>query len=166
MVTGIGHVAFHIANLERSLDFYCTKLGFREAFRLDREGMPSPWIVYIQVAPTAFIELFPVGAPVGTSAQLGTGEGRFSLDMSVDLSKSTGNSYHHVSLTVDDIEATLRTWTARGVATDRIGRPSQGQDHNFQYWIADPDGNRIELMQITPESPQAAARVSWPEGQA
>ena len=47
MITGIGHVAFRISNLEESLDFYCNKLGFREAFRLEQEGKPSPWIVYI-----------------------------------------------------------------------------------------------------------------------
>ncbi|WP_201382829.1 VOC family protein [Ktedonobacter sp. SOSP1-52] len=48
-----------ISNLEHSLDFYCNKLGLREAFRLDREGTPSPWIVYLQIAPGHFIELFP-----------------------------------------------------------------------------------------------------------
>ena len=58
-MTGIGHVAFVISDLERSLDFYCNKLGFYRAFNLDREGTPSPWIVYIQIAPGHFIELFP-----------------------------------------------------------------------------------------------------------
>ena len=48
MITGIGHLAFSITNLERSLNFYCDILGFRQAFQLDREGTPSPWIVYIR----------------------------------------------------------------------------------------------------------------------
>lgn len=155
MVTGIGHLAFQVANLERSLDFYCNKLGFREAFRLDMEGMPSPWIVYIQVSPDNYIELFPVGAPVGSSAELGTGSGRFSLKMPEDLMRSTGNSYHHFSLTVDDIDATLHDLIARGVPAESIGKATQGMDKNWQYWIADPDGNRVELMQITSESPHA-----------
>jgi catechol 2,3-dioxygenase-like lactoylglutathione lyase family enzyme len=30
MITGLGHVAFRITNLEKSLDFYCQKLGFKE----------------------------------------------------------------------------------------------------------------------------------------
>ena len=59
MITGIGHVAFRVTSLQRALDFYCTKLGFSEAFRLEHEGQPSPWIVYIQIAPGSFIELFP-----------------------------------------------------------------------------------------------------------
>lgn len=37
------------------------------------------------------------------------------------------------------------------------GSPKQGLDSNLQYWINDPDGNPIELMQIMPTSPQAAA---------
>ena len=59
MITGIGHVAFRVTSLQRALDFYCNKLGFSEAFRLEREGEPSPWIVYIQIAPGSFLELFP-----------------------------------------------------------------------------------------------------------
>ena len=37
-----------------------------------------------------------------------------------------------------------------------IREPKLGLDHNLQAWIKDPDGNAIELMQITPESPQRA----------
>lgn len=30
-------------------------------------------------------------------------------------------------------------------------------DKNWQAWIHDPDGNKVELMMIDPESPQAKA---------
>ena len=59
MITGIGHVAFRVTDLAQARDFYCNKLGFNEAFHLEMEGQPSPWIVYIQVAPGSFVELFP-----------------------------------------------------------------------------------------------------------
>jgi lactoylglutathione lyase len=65
MITGIGHIAFRVTDLARSLDFYCDKLGFEEAFRLDAEGQPKPWIVYLRVAPGVFVELFPGAAQVG-----------------------------------------------------------------------------------------------------
>ena len=140
MITGLGHVAFRITDLEQSLDFYCQKLGFREAFRLERDGEPSPWIVYIQVAPHQFLELFP-GAQ-GHQPPRG---------------RSVG--YNHFCLVVDDLHATLRELEARGLAlTDT---PKQGLDHNWQYWISDPDGNAIELMQIMPTSPQTAAETRW-----
>ena len=33
--------------------------------------------------------------------------------------------------------------------------PRQGADMNWQAWVTDPNGIRIELMKIEPESPQA-----------
>ena len=53
------------------------------------------------------------------------------------------------------MRATLEALAARGLAVS--GEPVRGLDGNLQYWIQDPDGNAIELMQIAPESPQAAA---------
>ncbi len=140
MITGIGHLAFRIADLEKSLDFYCKMLGFREAFRLEREGEPSPWIVYIQIASNQFIELFPGGQ----------GE-------NPPRSRSVG--YNHFCLEVDDMQATLRELEERGLAL--TGSPQQGVDRNWQYWITDPDGNAIELMQIAQDSPQSAAAARW-----
>ena len=138
MITGIGHTAFVISDLERSLDFYCNKLGFREAFRLDREGTPPPWIVYIQITPGQFIELFPGGSGENPTRPVG---------------------YNHFCLLVDDMAATLKELESRGLEIP--GEPTRGVDHNLQYWIKDPDGNPIELMQIASESPHAAADASW-----
>lgn len=136
MITGIGHVAFRVTNLDRALDFYCGSLGLGEAFRLEREGEPSPWIVYLQVVPGCFIELFPGAkesvSPPGLSA-----------------------GYNHFCLAVDDMEATLRQLADRGLPI--TGAPELGLDGNWQYWLADPDGNRIELMQVMSGSPQAVA---------
>jgi catechol 2,3-dioxygenase-like lactoylglutathione lyase family enzyme len=136
MITTIGHAALRVKDLDRSLDFYCRQLGFRRAFDLDRPGEPSPWIVYLQIAPGSFLELFPDPAanqqPPAASA-----------------------GYNHIALLVDDLEATLRELSARGLPID--GAPALGLDGNWQYWLTDPDGTRIELMQIMPGSPQAQA---------
>jgi catechol 2,3-dioxygenase-like lactoylglutathione lyase family enzyme len=136
MLTGIGHVAFRVRDLQRALDFYCGKLGLREAFRLERAGRPSPWIVYLQLAENAFIELFPVpDDPVNAA--------------------DPQASYSHACLTVDDLQATLAQFAARGL--EIAGEPKLGLDGNWQYWLTDPDGNRLELMQMMPDSLQAAA---------
>lgn len=139
MIMGLGHVAFCITDVERALDFYCGKLGFREAFRLEREGEYSPWIVYIQVVDNQFIELFP-GAQGENVPRPPVG-------------------YNHLCLVVDDLQATLRELAARGL--EITDRPLQGLDNNWQYWIDDPDGNPIELMQIMPDSPQAVANARF-----
>ncbi|SRR5258708_3355926 len=141
MITDIGHIAFRVTNLQRALDFYCSKLGFTEAFRLEKEGQPSPWIVYIQIAPGSFIELFPDQQ-----------DGSETLP-----TRDPQASYKHFCLLVDDMSTTLHELAARGLAIS--GSPIQGLDSNLQYWINDPDGNPIELMQIMPNSPQAAADV-------
>jgi catechol 2,3-dioxygenase-like lactoylglutathione lyase family enzyme len=140
MITGIGHVAFRVTDLGRALDFYCGTLGFREAFRLERDGEPSPWIVYLQVAPGQFLELFPGGTGAVTP-------------------RSRAAGYNHYCLVVDDLRATLRELEARGLTV--AGEPVRGQDLNWQFWIEDPDGNAIELMEVTAASPQAAADAAW-----
>jgi len=140
VITGIGHVAFRITDLERALHFYCDVLGCRAAFRLDRAGEPSPWIVYLQVAPGHFIELFPGSANVGPLPGRDAG-------------------YNHICLLVDDIEATIRQLGDRGLPV--TGGPTKGLDNNYQYWVTDPDGNRIELMQIMPDGLHAAADARW-----
>ena len=57
MLKGITHVALSVAEIDRSLEFY-RKLGAEETFRLLRED-GSLGLVYLRVAGTQFIELFP-----------------------------------------------------------------------------------------------------------
>jgi lactoylglutathione lyase len=109
---------------------------------VEQERQPSPWIVYIQIAPGAFLELFP-----DSQAAPGTIPAR-----------DTQASYKHVCLLVDDMSATLSELASRGLEITQA--PTVGLDHNLQYWMNDPDGNPIELMQIMADSPQAAADTS------
>ena len=48
----------------------------------------------------------------------------------------------------------LQSLKDAGFAVD--SEPRQGSDHNWQAWVKDPNGIRIELMKIDPQSPQAA----------
>jgi lactoylglutathione lyase len=135
MITGIGHTAYAVSDLEASLRFYCTHLGLREAFRLTHDD-GRVWIVYLQVNENTFIELFPgAEGPVPAAG------------------KAAG--YRHLCLTVDDMHATIADLAGRGMPLS--GQPTQGKDGNWQFWLTDPDGHRIELMQISPDSPQAQA---------
>ena len=134
MITGISHNAYRVRDLDKSLAFYCGILGFKEGFRIERDGAIR--IVYIVVNEDTFIELFPNGEE---TVQIGP--------------KSIG--YAHVCLEVDDMLATLKELAGRGL--EITGEPRLGGDGNSQYWITDPDGNRIELMQIAPDSRQMKA---------
>ena len=133
-VTGIGHTAIRARDLEAMLDFYTGTLGFQEMFRLNHDD-GSLMLVYVRVTEDQFLEFFPNA----------TGE----------APPPSNVGYHHLCLTVADIEATLRDLEARGVPLSR--GLQTGHDGNRQAWIADPEGNRIELMEMAPDSRQAQA---------
>jgi lactoylglutathione lyase len=130
----VTHVALRVRDIDRSLAFYVGRLGFSEMLRLDRDG--RLWLVYLRITDDQHLELFPDGE--GERAPAPTTVG-----------------YNHMCLAVPDIDAALRELEAAGVA---LHRPkTMGADGNWQAWIEDPDGHRIELMQLMPDSLQAAA---------
>ena len=132
-IKGIAHLALTVRDMEKSLDFYCRVLGFEKAFTTDRDG--KPWIVYLKAGESQFFELFYPDKDVPD----------YTL-------KSTNN---HVCLEVEDIFELEKALDEKGWPIDV--RPKQGKDTNWQLWVKDPDGNRIELMQYAPGCPQLEA---------
>jgi lactoylglutathione lyase len=132
MIKRIGHLALKVKDMEQSIHFYCNILGFQRAFELrDKEG--RPWIEYIKVCEGQFIELFYGGEnkPAPVANEIG---------------------FNHLCLEVHDIHEIAAHLKANGVTLDV--EPKQGMDTNYQCWAKDPDGNRIEFMQLMPGSPQ------------
>ena len=130
MIKGIAHVCFMVKDLSASQEFYCDRLGLKHAFDFindagERFGM------YIHAGERSFIELF-AGTPDGPDDK---------------------QSYRHLCLEVDDIEATVSDLRSGGV---ELTEPTFGADGSWQSWTADPDGNPIELHGYTPKSMQAA----------
>ncbi len=60
--------------------------------------------------------------------------------------------FFHFCLAVDDIQEAWKKVVETGAPQD--DPPKQGANHNWQCWTHDPDGNKIELMQISEKSPQ------------
>jgi lactoylglutathione lyase len=133
----LGHIALKVKDLDKSIAFY-TKLGFPEFLRLTEEDGET-WIVYMRITDDLFIELFP-GAAVGTT-----------------VTDQNGVGLNHLSLSVDDIEATEAHLKRVGIALSQPRRNERGVDHNRGAWIEDPDGNRIEIMEMAPGCIQYAA---------
>jgi catechol 2,3-dioxygenase-like lactoylglutathione lyase family enzyme len=139
MINGIGHVAFAVVDLDRSLGFYCGKLGLEEAFRLEDPGGPVR-ALYLKAGPGQFVELFP--SDWGASPPERT---------------VSASSYRHLCLVVGDLPDFVEALRMRGVEfSTELKRGVR--DRNWQIFVEDPDGNRIELMDIDPASPQALAR--------
>jgi catechol 2,3-dioxygenase-like lactoylglutathione lyase family enzyme len=129
MITGLAHTCFTVSDLEASLDFYRDKLGLEEAFDFKHED-GRRYGVYLHLGGRNFVELFE-----GTLADA-----------------AEGQSFRHICLEVDDITRTVAMLQDRGV---EVSEPKLGRDQSWQAWITDPDGNRIELHQYTPQSWQA-----------
>lgn len=133
MIKGIGHNAYTVKDMGKSLHFYADILGFKKLFELKRPVTDEPWIVYLKVKENQFIELFYGG------------DKKLEAD-----SKTIG--YSHLCLEVDDIHELAAHLKNNGVTLDV--EPKQGLDMNYQCWARDPDGNRIEFMQMHPDCPQ------------
>ncbi len=134
-ITSIGHVAIRVSDIDRSLAFYTGRLGFPEMLRLHRDD-GALWLVYLRITDEQYLEIFPDA--VGGRAP-----------------PEEANGLNHLCLTVDDIEAVIASLAERGVP---LLRPlKRGADGNRQAWIEDPDGNRIELMDMASDGLQARA---------
>lgn len=135
MFSSIGHVAIRVADVERSLAFYVGRLGFAEMLRLYRDD-GRLWLLYLRITDDQYLEIFPEAD--GDRAP-----------------PPQANGLNHVCLTVDDLDACVTRLAAAGVSLTQATK--LGADGNRQAWIADPDGNRIELMEMAPDGLQAQA---------
>jgi len=134
-ITSLGHVALKVKDIEKSLAFYTGKLGFPEMLRLHRDD-GRLWLIYLRITDDQYLELFPEAATDRAPAD-------------------TANGVNHFCLTVDGIEDVVKELQARGVP---LFRPlKEGADYNRQAWVEDPDGNRIELMEMSPRALQFEA---------
>jgi lactoylglutathione lyase len=130
-LTGVGHVGYVVSDMAAALAFYRDQLGLDVVMEMDKDG--KPWIKFLYINDGSFAELFEGGV----------------------REQSYKSNYLHLCLECVDVAASVEELRARGVEIDV--EPKTGADNNTQAWIHDPDGNKIELMQISPDSPQAKA---------
>jgi catechol 2,3-dioxygenase-like lactoylglutathione lyase family enzyme len=136
----LGHVGLEISDLQPALHFYVDQLGLKEAFRLNgADGKPN--LVYLRVANTdTFVEIFP---------------GRKKT------SPEETSKINHLGLFVKDLQAELHTLKDRGypMPADAFEKAKKIQaDNTMLYFIKDPDGNKVELSQLRPDSMQVTSR--------
>ncbi len=140
IVESLGHVGLAISDLQPALHFYIDQLGLKEAFRLNHPD-GSPDLIYLRVGDTnTFVEIFP----------------------GKKMSNLPGTStINHLGLFVRDLQATLHALKDRGypLPDDAFEKAKTVQaDNTLLYFLRDPDGNRIELSQLRPDSLQVTSR--------
>jgi predicted enzyme related to lactoylglutathione lyase len=146
MGLSIAHIAITAADMDESMRFYTQAIGLSKAFELAHPETGAPWIVYMKVADNQFVELF-----YSDKSGIGTQAAGDAGDAGGASSQAAG--FEHLCFCVDDIAAAAKKIEAAGF--ELTSGPEQGSDGNWQCWTADPNGIRIEMMQISPESPQA-----------
>ena len=137
MIRQLAHLNFVTNDLSKIIDFYVDKLGMKVKFTLDnRDGQPFGY--YFECGNSTFLEFFDqaMAAEVwgGNVEEL-----------------TTGTRYKHFCLEVIGLDEFCKELKDKGVGVSEI---SMGMDNSRQAWIADPDGNQIELMEYGPSSLQ------------
>jgi lactoylglutathione lyase len=134
-IKAIAHWALKVKDLDASLKFYRDTLGFAEMMRLHQDNGDT-WLVYLRITDTQFVELFPEG--VGHRAP-----------------DKDAVAINHICLEVASVDEAAAALRQLGITLTT--EPKLGLDGNRQCWFEDPDGNRIELMQMLPGNMQEEA---------
>jgi lactoylglutathione lyase len=130
------HTMVRVSDLDRSLDFYCNKLGLRELRRMVNEA--------------GRYTLVFLAAPGNEQAQI-------ELTHNWDPENYTGGrNFGHVAYEVDDIYALCQRLTDGGVTINRPPRDGR------MAFVRSPDGISIELLQkggsLPPREPWASMK--------
>ncbi len=120
------HSMVRVLDEARSVDFYDTAFGLKVADRLDFDGF--------------------------TLIYLSNPEQSFELELTVNKGRTEayalGDGYGHLAVTVPDVEAEHARMTAAGLAPRKIVDFRNGDVPVAKFFfIADPDGYQIEVIQ-------------------
>jgi len=131
-VVGLNHVGIIVPDLDKAVEFYTKTMGFPEAFRFVNPQSGQVQLVYVQISQNTFVELQPAnGRPLGIS---------------------------HFGLHVEDMKAATAMFKGRGAEPEEI-RVSGTKA--ILSNITDPNGNRMELSELPPESLHRQAMNRW-----
>ncbi|MBD2567247.1 lactoylglutathione lyase [Anabaena lutea] len=129
------HTMLRVGNLEESLKFYCELLGMKLLRRKDYPGgeFTLAFVGYGEESEQAVIEL-----------TYNWGVEKYEL----------GTAYGHIALGVDDIYSTCEEIKNRGGKVVREPGPMKHGSTVIAF-VEDPDGYKIELIQLSSQSSSA-----------
>jgi catechol 2,3-dioxygenase-like lactoylglutathione lyase family enzyme len=124
-ILGISHAAFYVSDLAKARAFYKDFLGFAEPYSLQRPTGKE--LVWIKINDHQTVELFP-GSEVAADA----------------------DRLYHIAVETDDAEAMRVYLQSKGVTVPE--KTPVGRIGNANYFLKDPNGNIVEIVQYLPES--------------
>ena len=117
-VIGLDHIVLNVADVERSLDFYCGTLGLEpvrvEEWRAGKAPFPS-----VRIDPGTIIDLF--------------------------LQERTGDNMNHLCLEVEPLNWQEVIAAGQLEVVDGPGPRFGARGSGQSVYVADPDGNTVEL---------------------
>lgn len=142
------HVGIQVLDLERSLRFYRDVLGFAEVLRTVRD---EEYVGAITGHPGAVVHvahLRPPHSPVLLELTEYRGVARRAVD-----TDTAHPGTAHTCYVVDDLDAVHAALLGRGVrpVSPRVVAPPAGPMAGGKVvYVQDPDGVRVELVQLPP----------------
>ena len=133
MSVKMGHLAIKVKDMDASVEFYSKCFGFKKAFDIPNPSTKAPWIVYLYMGGDQFFELFYGGEDLPEN-------------------KGTDCGFQHICLITEDMDKDIENIEKGGYSLSQ--QPKMGSDGNRQCWITDPNGIKIELMQLGNDSLQ------------
>lgn len=132
-LSGVAHVAIRVSDLERSRAFF-HKLGFEEAFAMDRGGTPTE--AFFKVNDRQFIELYP------------------------RKNESDWVGFMHICFESPDINALNQDYVAHGLAPTPVKRAGAG---NLLFTLQGPDepGDPSDLRPHATENIEYTQYMPW-----
>src|SRR5581483_11587451 len=123
-IIGLSHVGFYVHDIAKSRAFYKDFLGFAEPYSVtNKDGALK--LTFIKINDHQAIELFPEKEP---------GSDRL----------------YHIAFETDDAEAMRVYLQSKGVVVP--DKTSKGRIGNLNYFVQDPDGHTVEMVQYAPGS--------------
>ena len=123
-----GHVCFFAEDKEKMADFYCNKLGLERMFEQSFPGSPYS-AIYVRIAKRQFLEL------IGN----------------MDHEEKSKSGFGHLCLHVEDIQKVHKELTDKGLKVTDV---EMGAARCLKFYLDDPEGNTIEVMQLLEDSLQ------------
>ncbi|CAG6397111.1 VOC family protein [Streptomyces cocklensis] len=133
-VASFDHIGLSVADLERQCRFYAEAFGFCETHRTE--------------IPDAGVRIALLSGPSGAAVEFTQRVDSAAQHFANPLEGAGIQGYFHWALTVPDLDAALAAAVAHGARTVSQPAPARRPGIRFAY-VADPEGNLIELLQHT-----------------
>lgn len=131
-VVGLNHVGISVPDVDQAVEYYTKTLGFPEAFRA-KNAQGQVQLVYVQISKNTFVEIQPSNPqrPPGIT---------------------------HFGVVVDNMKDATAMFKERGA---KVGEITVSGTKAILNNVTDPNGVRMELAELPPESQHYQAMQRW-----